>query len=161
MKKIFASIIFLFFIVTHAKSQADSASIWQQKPVVNLSGFVDVFYVYDFNRPTTTYRQPFLYNHNRHNEFNLNLGMVKLSIEHSKYRSNIAFHAGTYSNDNYANEPGLLKNIYEANVGISLNKKNNLWGDAGVMPSHIGFESAISMDNWYLTRSLLAENSLS
>jgi hypothetical protein len=54
-----------------------------------------------------------------------------------------------------------LKNIYEANVGISLNKKNNLWVDAGVMPSHIGFESAISMDNWYLTRSLLAENSLS
>jgi hypothetical protein len=73
----------------------------------------------------------------------------------------LAFHAGTDSNDHYANEPGLLKNIYEANVGISLNKKNNLWVDAGVMPSHIGFESAISMDNWYLTRSLLAENSLS
>jgi hypothetical protein len=53
MKKIFASSIFLIFIVTNAQSQADSASIWQQKPVVNLSGFVDVFYVYDFNRPTT------------------------------------------------------------------------------------------------------------
>jgi hypothetical protein len=106
MKKIFASSIFLIFIVTNAQSQADIASIWQQKPVVNLSGFVDVFYVYDFNRPTTTYRQPFfLYNHNRHNEFNFNLGMVKLSVEHPKYRTNPAFHAGTDSNDHYANEP--------------------------------------------------------
>lgn len=159
MKKIFASIFFLIFILTNGQSQADSVSNWEKKPVMNLSGFVDVFYVYDFNRPTTTHRQPFLYNHNRHNEFNLNLGMVKLSVEHPKYRTNLAFHAGTYSNDNYANEPGLLKNIFEANVGISLNKKNNLWVDAGVMPSHIGFESAISMDNWNLTRSLLAENS--
>ena len=123
MKKIFASIFFLIFILTNGQSQADSVSNWEKKPVMNLSGFVDVFYVYDFNRPTTTHRQPFLYNHNRHNEFNLNLGMVKLSVEHPKYRTNLAFHAGTYSNDNYANEPGLLKNIFEANVGISLNKK--------------------------------------
>ncbi|MBK8628485.1 MAG: outer membrane beta-barrel protein [Saprospiraceae bacterium] len=27
--------------------------------------------------------------------------------------------------------------------------------DAGIFPSHIGFESAISADNWTLTRSLL------
>lgn len=52
-----------------------------------------------------------------------------------------------------------MKSVFEANIGISLNEKNNLWLDAGIMPSHIGFESAISMDNWTLTRSLLAENS--
>jgi hypothetical protein len=33
-----------------------------------------------------------------------------------------------------------------------------VWLDAGVLPSHIGFESAISTDNWTLTRSILAEN---
>jgi hypothetical protein len=138
---------------------AQNDSIWQQKPTLNISGFLDVFYVYDFNQPQGTERQPFLFNHNRHKEFNLNLGFVKLGLEHSKYRANFALQTGTYSNDNYAAEPGLLKNIFEANVGLSLNKKNNLWIDAGVFASHIGFESAISTDNWTMTRSLLAENS--
>lgn len=138
---------------------AQNDSIWHQKPTMNISAFLDVFYVNDFNHPQETKRQPFLYNHNRHNEFNLNLGFVKLGLEHSKYRGNLALHTGTYSNDNYLAEPGLLKNIFEANVGLSLNKKNNLWIDAGVFASHIGFETAISADNWTMTRSLLAENS--
>lgn len=136
-----------------------SDTIWHQKPNINISGFIDVFYVYDFNQPQGKARQSFLYNHNRHNEFNLNLGFVKLGLEHTKYRANFALQTGTYANDNYAAEPGLLKNIFEGNIGISLNKKNNLWLDVGVLPSHIGFESAISLDNWTMTRSLLAENS--
>lgn len=134
-------------------------SAWQQKPTLNISGFADVFYVYDFNQPQGSKRQLFLFNHNRHNEFNLNLGFVKLDLQQTKYRANLAMQSGTYTNDNYAAEPGVLKNIFEANVGISLNKKNVLWLDAGIMPSHIGFESAISIDNWTMTRSLLAENS--
>ncbi|MEN2282595.1 porin [Algoriphagus sp. SE2] len=138
-------------------AQVDSS--WQQKPQINILGFADVFYVYDFNQPSSPERQPFLYNHNRHNEFNLNLGLVKFNLEHKKYRANLALQTGTYANDNYAAEPGVLKNIFEANVGISLNRENSLWLDAGVLPSHIGFESAISMDNMTLTRSLLAENS--
>ncbi|WP_370871163.1 porin [Algoriphagus sp.] len=138
---------------------AQKAGDWDQKPTIHTSGFLDLFYVYDFNQPKRTGRQPFLYNHNRHNEFNINLGLIKLNLEHSKYRANFSLHAGTYGNDNYASEPGLLKSVFEANIGISLNEKNNLWLDAGIMPSHIGFESAISMDNWTLTRSLLAENS--
>lgn len=138
---------------------AQSDSTWNQKPKIKFSGFLDVFYAYDFNQPQTDFRQTFFYNHNRHNEFNLNLGILKASIEHTKYRANLAMQAGTYSNDNYAAEPGLLKNVFEANVGISLNKKNNLWLDAGIFSSPIGFESAISIDNWTLTRSLCAENS--
>jgi hypothetical protein len=138
-------------------AQADST--WHQKPELSISGFADVFYVYDFNQPQGAERQPFLFNHNRHNEFNLNLGIIKLGVDHEKYRANLAFHTGTYVNDNYAAEPGLLKSIFEANIGLSLNKRNTIWLDAGIMPSHIGFESAISMDNSTLTRSLLAENS--
>lgn len=149
----------LFFCLLNASVSAQTDSLWQQKPTLVLHGFADVYYVYDFNKPQTTDRQSFLFNHNRHNEFNLNLGFIKFEISHAKYRSNIALQAGTYSNDNYAAEPGLLKNVFEANIGISLNKKNNLWLDAGVLPSHIGFESAVSIDNFTLTRSMLAENS--
>jgi len=132
---------------------------WNQKPTVNIYGFVDIYYVYDFNKPVTDYRQSFFYNHNRHNEFNLNLGLIRLQLVHPKYRANLSMQTGTYANDNYAAEPGVLKNIYEAVVGISLNKENNLWLDAGIMGSHLGFESAVSIDNLTLTRSLSAENS--
>ncbi len=141
------------------KIAAQTESNWHQNPDIVLSGFADVFYVYDFNRPMDDFRQPFLFNHNRHNEFNLNLGYVKLSLDHSRYRANLALQTGTYANDNYAAEPGVLKNIFEANVGISLNKTNSLWLDAGILPSHIGFESAVSIENPTLTRSILAENS--
>lgn len=148
--------LFIFCLTAHG--QTDS-SVWSQKPEISYSGFVDIFYAYDFNKPQTNYRQTFLYNHNRHNEFNLNLGLLKVSTKHLKYRANLALQAGTYVIDNYAAEPTVLQHIYEGNAGLSLNKKNNLWIDAGIFGSHIGFESAISKDSWTLTRSLLAENS--
>jgi len=59
---------------------------------------------------------------------------------------------------NLSSEPGLLKHLFEANAGVKISKNRNLWLDAGVMPSHIGFESAISKDCWTPTRSILAEN---
>ena len=152
---LFATLVFSL-IYSSLFAQTDSA--WKKKPQIKLSGFVDVFYARDFNRTESGKRQNFLYNHNRHNEFNLNLGYLKLSAVHDKYRANIALQAGTYTNDNYAAEPGVLKNVFEANAGISLNRGNNLWIDAGIFASHIGFESAVSMDNRTLTRSLLAEN---
>jgi hypothetical protein len=154
---IFFLFTFIFSSTQEAKAQSDTTIT--KGPKISLSGFADVFYVYDFNQPKGVERQPFLFNHNRHNAFNLNLGFIKLGLEHTKYRANLALQTGTYANDNYAAEPGLLKGLFEANIGISLNKKNNLWLDAGVFPSYIGFESAISTDNWTMTRSLLAENS--
>lgn len=147
----------LIFCSFGARSQVSDVSM--EKPENRLSGFLDVFYVYDFARPAGPSRQPFFFNHNRHNEFNLNLGFIQWKVSHAKYRANLALQAGTYPNDNYAEEPGLLKAILEASVGVSLNSSNSLWLDIGIMPSHIGFESAISMDNPTLTRSILAENS--
>jgi hypothetical protein len=62
------------------------------------------------------------------------LGFIKVALLQSDYRANFALHAGTYSNDNYSAEPGVLKSIFEANIGISLNKKRNLWLDEVVDP---------------------------
>lgn len=123
-----------------------------------ISGVVDLFYGYDFNQPEGKARLPFLCNHNRHNQVALNLGLVKLAYSQDRFRGNLALHAGTYSVDNYVDEPGILKHVFEANAGVLLSKKGKLWLDAGVLPSHIGFESAISTDNLTLTRSILAEN---
>ena len=141
-----------------AESVAQEGNPWKQAPEIYFLGYLDVFYAYDFNQPESGVRQPFLYNHNRHNQFNLNHGFIGFEVNNPKYRVGLALQAGTYPNDNYSAEPGVLKNIYEAYIGLSLNKKNNLWLDAGIFESFIGFEGPVSIDNWTLTRSLCAEN---
>lgn len=135
----------------------DSAKV--QDRTLNFSGYVEIYYTYDFNKPGDHNRPGFIYSHNRHNEFNLNLGFLKVNYSAERLRANMALGSGTYMNANYSAEPGVLKNIFEANAGVKISKKKNLWIDAGIMPSHIGFESAISKDCWILTRSILADNS--
>ena len=125
----------------------------------SFSGYAEVYYSYDFNKPANHARPPFIYSHNRANEVNLNLAFVKAAYNTNRVRANLAFGAGTYFNANLAAEPGAFKNVYEANAGVKLSRQNNIWLDAGISPSHIGFESAISKDCWNLTRSMLAENS--
>jgi hypothetical protein len=146
------------FMLPHPDYAQDN-NAWNQSPEIFIGGYLDVFYAYDFNQPEAVQRQPFLYSHNRHNEFNINHGLLSFGVEHTKYRANLGLQTGTYPNDNYSNEPGLLDMIFEANIGISLNKKDNLWLDAGVFSSFIGFESALSIENRTLTRSISAENS--
>jgi hypothetical protein len=67
--------------------------------------------------------------------------------------------AGNYATYNLSNEPNWARPIFEANVGYKIFRQHNLWVDAGIMPSHLGFESAVGGDCWTLTRSILAENS--
>lgn len=126
---------------------------------LTFSGYAEGYYSYDFNQPSNNLRPGFLYNYNRHNEFTLNLGFVKATYAADRVRANLAVGVGTYMNANYAAEPGTLKNVFEADAGYKLSAKKNLWFDIGILPSHIGFESAVGKDNWTLTRSLVAENS--
>lgn len=155
MKPIF--ILFLTIVSITAFSQ--SSDSWEAEPTIHFTAFADLYYFYDFNKPQHGKRQDFLFNHNRQNEFNLNLALFKVNVEQENYRANIALQAGTYAQDNYAAEEGMLQSVYEANVGLALNGKQNLWLDAGIFPSHMGFESAISTENYTLSRSLAAENS--
>jgi hypothetical protein len=126
---------------------------------VTISGYLETYYVYDFGNPENHTRPDFLYSYNRHNEVNLNFGYLQVAYDDNKVRGKLALMAGTYSNANLAAEPGVLKNLFEANVGVKLSKKKNLWVDAGLFASHIGFESAVGANCWNMTRSILAENS--
>jgi hypothetical protein len=126
---------------------------------LKFSGYIETYFGFDFGKPLTNNRPGFIYSHNRHNEVNLNLGFVKAAYQTSNVRGNLALMTGTYANANLSSEPGVAKNIFEANAGLRLSKTKNLWIDAGVFPSHIGFESTIGKDCWTLTRSILAENS--
>ena len=131
----------------------------KEKSPLTFSGYAETYYSYDFNEPTNHTRPGFIYSHNRHNELNLNLGMVKVNYAKDNVRGNFALMAGTYAQYNLAAEQDLLRNVFEANIGVKISSKHNLWVDAGIMPSHIGFESAIGKDCQTLTRSMLADNS--
>ena len=145
-------------LVLAAALATGSIAYGQEEPKIKVTGYLETYFGYDFNKPADNNRPGFIYSHNRHNEMNLNLGFIKANYESENIRANIAVMAGTYANANLAAEPGVLKNIFEANAGVKLAKTANLWLDAGIFSSHIGFESAISKDCWVLTRNISSEN---
>lgn len=151
MKK-YALLLSILVIVSNAMAQT------HPKPLV-IEGYGEVYYGFDFNQPSSNNRPDFVYSHNRHNEVSVNLAMLRAQYQQDRVRANIGVMAGSYANANLAAEPGVLKNIYEANAGLRLTRKRDLWIDAGIFESHIGPEGAISMDCPTLTRSFIAEGS--
>ncbi|RFS23539.1 porin [Chitinophaga silvatica] len=134
----------------------DSAKV-NQSGKLTFSGYAEAYYSYDFNKPSNHLKPGFLYNYNRHNELNINMAMLKANYTSDRVRGNFALMAGTYPEYNLATEPTIFQYVYEANVGVRIGKQ--VWIDAGIMPAHIGWESAIGKDCPTLTRSLAAENS--
>ncbi|WP_395063155.1 porin [Flavobacterium sp.] len=154
MKKIvFTALVAFRFTTVNAQEVA------KEKSPLTFSGYIETYYSYDFGKPDNHLRPGFVYSHNKHNELNLNLGLAKVNYAKDNVRGNLAIMAGTYAEYNLAAEQDLLQNVYEANIGVKISSKHNLWIDAGIMPSHIGFESAIGKDCATLTRSILADNS--
>jgi hypothetical protein len=123
-------VILLLMMAINIKAQ-DTAQI----PKLIISGYAELYYSYDFNEPSDHNRAPFVFSYNRTNE--INLGFIKAAYTNENIRANLAFMAGTYANANLAAEPGVLKNVFEANAGIRLSKKTDLWLDAGIFASHI------------------------
>jgi hypothetical protein len=146
-------LIILCAMVQFCQAQSDSLK--------NLSFglYGELYYSYDFSKPANHEKASYLYNHKRHNELNANLLIIKANYTENKVKANLALMGGNYAQYNLSSEPLWAQFIYEANVGYEISPKRNLWLEAGIFPSHIGFESAISADCWTLTRSLLAENS--
>lgn len=150
MKKVILTALLVFgFTISNA----------QEKERLTFSGFLEIYYCYDFGIPENHTLPSFLYNYNQSNELNLNLGFIKANYAKDNVRANLALMVGTYAQYNMVAEQPLLQNTFEANVGVKVTRDYNLWIDAGVLPSHIGFESAIGITNKNLTRSILAENS--
>jgi hypothetical protein len=149
----------IIFSLTILLSSDLFAQEGEETPAVKFTGYLEVYYLYDFGKPEDHTRPNFTFSYNRSNEINLNLGFVKANYASNRVRANLALMTGTYTNANMKNESGVLKNIFEANAGVKLSRDKEIWIDAGIFASHIGFESAIGKDSWNLTRSLLAENS--
>jgi hypothetical protein len=151
MKQRFLYLCCLFVSIVNAQQSHQSH--------FTFSAYGELYYSYDFSNPANHEKAPFLYNHKRHNELNANLLLVKASYEEDMLRANLGIMTGNYAQYNLSAEPTWAQFIYEGNIGVKLSKKHNTWLDAGVLPSHLGFESAIGADCWTLSRGLYAENS--
>ncbi|MGX7666373.1 porin [Flavobacterium pedocola] len=156
MKKLTLLILLGSFSAWSQEKAADSTAV---SPTVKIdfSGYIESYYTYDFNEPESPSRQSFFYNHSRHNEFAVNMALLRAAVSYENFYAKIAVHAGTYVSDNYTNED--VKLLNEAYLGAYLDKSQKLSLDAGIFTSHIGFETATSASNLTLTRSILAENS--
>jgi hypothetical protein len=131
---------------------------------VHIDGFIDMYYAYDFNRPLNKERE-YTTQPARHDEFNVNMALLGINVEREKLNARLSFQAGTYVQSNYSGEPtignnsgpSLSRHIQDAYITYHLSDK--LKTIAGIMPSHIGYESVFSIDNYTYTRSLAADYS--
>jgi hypothetical protein len=129
---------------------------------ITINGFVDTYYAYDGTRPPSGDRQ-FTTQAVRHDEVNVNLAWLGVTLTRARTRARLALQAGTSVQANYAAEPmlGVVSGpsvsqfIQEAVLGYRLRDK--LWLDAGIYGSYIGLESWSSGDNLTYTRSLVAD----
>lgn len=74
-------IIFGMLIVPGITGSAQDSSANEEKEGLKISGYADIYYQYDFNKPPDKLRPPFLYNFKRHDEINTNLILLKTSYE--------------------------------------------------------------------------------
>lgn len=123
---------------------------------VTVEGYLDSYYAYDFNKPSTGDRAYFV-SMARHNEITINLAYIGIKYSSSRLRGHFVPGFGTYINANYVNEPFGLKNIVEASAGVKLWHHKNIWMDVGVFGSPYTNESAISKDHLAYTRSFAPE----
>jgi hypothetical protein len=149
----FTFLFLLIFIFNNCIAQVDSTKSF------NVSAYIETYYSYDFSKPFNNEKPDFNYNYKKHNQPNVNLAFAKANYQSKRLRSNLALMTGNYAMYNLSSEPNWAKPLLEANVGYKPFEKHEFWIDAGVMPSHIGFESAVGSDCWNLSRSILAENS--
>lgn len=150
-------------VATAATTHADITHTFDPVPVT-FSGYVDAYYVDDFadtitgNRQLTPSGVSPIYSHSRADQLAINQALLDAKVATAQFRCALGLQAGTYVQKNYAIENRVVQHLYEAQVGFKPVANANVWIDAGIFPSHIGLESAISKDNLTPTRSLMAEN---
>lgn len=145
-------LIFVLMFFTKAKA-SDTLKFYNNK--INVNAVLDVY----FNASTTSSEanRPFSVSSNRNKEFNVNLAAVRFSFKDNNFRAVLHPAIGTYMIANYASEPSNMRNLLEANIGVKLMKKINMWLDVGVLPSNFGNESPVSKDQMMYTRAFGSE----
>lgn len=127
-------------IVLVSSARADSTSAWR------IGGMIDAYAQHIFESTPASL-------------FGIELAMVDLRYTTRDMRARVALHGGNYVDRNYGGSTtwatSMLHALHAAVAGVRIT--DELWLDVGIMPSHIGNETAISSENISYTRSLIAE----
>lgn len=133
-----------------------------------MHGWVDVFYGLNTNRPadgasflpgtgTTALRA---------NEFSLNAAALDFSVDPKPVGVHLTVALGSGPEVLHAGEPAgpgigsaVFRAVYQASVSYTAPLGSGLLLEAGIYPSHIGYESFFSRDNWNYTRGWMGEYS--
>jgi hypothetical protein len=129
-----------------------------------IHGLIDLAAVWNSNRPGSheNFESGTGTSGKRGNEFSLNLVAVDVVRDAKPLGFHLSVVAGSGADIVHAGEPAgsaigrdVYRHIYQASVLYKVSDRLLL--EAGVFPSHIGFESFYSKDNWNYTRSWLGE----
>jgi Putative beta-barrel porin-2, OmpL-like. bbp2 len=121
---------------------------------LTIHGFVDGYYAWstsehdNFVPGTGTTAK-------RANALDLNLMAIDVVHDAKPVGFHVALVAGGGADVVHANEPRRYRHIYQAS--ILYKASDRLSFEAGIFPSHIGFEGFYSKDNWNYTRGWLGE----
>jgi hypothetical protein len=133
---------------------------------LSISGFVDGFYGYNSNRPAdhANFLPGLGTSAKRDNEASINLAQLDLVLAPKPVGFKLSLGYGTAVDVVHAAEvrgvaasPELWRHVVQASVQYQTEVGRGLFVEAGVYPSHIGFEAFQTKDNWNYTRSWLGE----
>jgi hypothetical protein len=150
--------------VAEEPAPSPSPKPWYQR--VDLTAFADVYYAYNLNRPADgqSFTPTTGTTAKRANEFALNLAALGVGLQPDPIGFQLTFGYGTSTEVVHAGEPkgGFIgpdawRYVEQASISGKVPVGKGLLIEAGILPSHIGFESLYSKDNWNYTRSWQAE----
>jgi hypothetical protein len=131
---------------------------------LRVGAFVDAYYAYNSNRPLdhASFFPGVGTSAKRADEISINLAQVDVTLDPRPVGFRLALGFGTAAEVVHAAEPGgpfVGPEVWEHVVQASASWKatDRLLFEAGVYPSHIGFEGFATKDNWNYTRSWLGE----
>lgn len=142
---------------------ADEPTPADAAPTLHWEGSVDADYAYNFNHPAdhANFIPGIGTTAKRANEFSLNLASLGISIDPAPVGFHLLLGYGTATDVEHSGEPvgvntgpDIWRYLQTASVTFS---KGRVGAEAGIYPSHIGFESLQSQGNWNYTRGWVSE----
>lgn len=133
---------------------------------IDLHAYADVYYAYNFNRPTTgtSFIPGTGTTAKRANEFSLNLAAIDLGLKPEPVGFRLIVNYGSAADILHAGEPTgtgigpeVWRFVQQASISGRIPIGRGLLVEGGIMPCHAGFEVFASKDNWNYTRSWMAD----
>jgi hypothetical protein len=133
---------------------------------IALHGWADVFYGLNFNRPAdgASFLPGTGTTAKRANEVNLNAAALDASLDPGPVGFHLTVAVGSGTDVLHAGEPTapatgleIWRAVYQASVSYKAPVGRGLLLEAGIYPSHIGYESFFSKDNGNYTRSWMGD----